>query len=178
MHKFFMERSASLWTAAFCIVAGVILVLYPVAVSNMFVTALAIGALVYGLIHLFRYIQGRRAGISLTGDLFLTVVAGGFALFALVSPQSILAILPLALGCMLLVDCVGKLPLAVAAFRGGYPGRGLFVLSAMLPGLLGLVILINPFSTARLMVVAFGVSLIVDGMGELMTVLLQKRRKD
>ena len=58
MHKFFMERSASLWTAAFCIVAGVILVLYPVAVSNMFVTALAIGALVYGLIHLFRYIQG------------------------------------------------------------------------------------------------------------------------
>lgn len=94
------------------------------------------------------------------------------------SPQSILAILPLALGCMLLVDCVGKLPLAVVAFRGGYPGRGLFVLSALLPGLLGLVILINPFSTARLMVVAFGVSLIVDGMGELMTVLLQKRRKD
>ena len=39
VHKFFMERSASLWTAAFCIVAGVILVLYPVAVSNMFVTA-------------------------------------------------------------------------------------------------------------------------------------------
>ena len=70
VQKFFMERSASLWTAAFCIVAGVILVLYPVAVSNMFVTALAIGALVYGLIHLFRYIQGRRAGIGLTGDTF------------------------------------------------------------------------------------------------------------
>lgn len=66
----------------------------------------------------------------------------------------------------------------MAAFRGGYPGRGLFVLFRPAPGLLGLVILINPFSTARLMVVAFGVSLIVDGMGELMTVLLQKRRKD
>lgn len=178
MHKFFLERSASLWIAALCIVAGAVLALYPVAVSSMFVIALAVGALVYGLIHLWRYIQGRRAGVRLTGDLFLAVVSGAFALFALVSPQSILAILPLVLGSMLLVDGIGKLPLAVAALRGAHPGRGMFVLSSLIPGILGIIILINPFSTARLMIVVFGASLIADGAGELVTALLDRRDRD
>ena len=118
MFEFFWVRAASVWVAALYIAMGVLLFAFPAASSTFFVWALAGGAAAYGVSHLVRYLQERKAaGKGNPGDLFLTVLPAAFSAFALVWPQTILAMLPLVLGSLLLVDGVGKLPLAITGSR-------------------------------------------------------------
>ena len=110
MFQFFWTRAASVWVAALYIAMGVLLFAFPAATGTFFVWALAGGAAAYGVSHLVRYLQGRKAGAANPGDLFLTVLPAAFSVFALIWPQAILSVLPLVLGSLLLVDGIGKLP--------------------------------------------------------------------
>ena len=83
--------------------------------------------------------------------------------------------LPLILGSLLLVDGVGKLPLMLAAIRGKYPNMVPLILASAIPIVLGILIVVNPFQTAKLVVAVFGISLVADGTSDFLTVLMEKR---
>lgn len=174
MFGFFWARSASVWIAGFYVLAGLLLALFPVTVSTVFVWALAGGAGLYGAAHLWRYLQSRRQGHASTGDLFLTVLPAAFALFALMQPQAVLSVLPLVLGSLLLIDGVGKVPLCLQALQKSAPGLWPLALSCLLPLVLGALILFNPFGTVQLVVRVFGISLVADGASDFATVWQQK----
>ena len=175
MFQFFWVRAASVWIAVLYAVMGALLLLFPVPSSTLFIWALAAGAGVYGASHLVRWVQNRKARNANPGDLFLTILPAAFAVFSIVWPQAVLSVLPLVLGSLLLVDGVGKLPLAIAGLRDRLPGMIPLMLSSLLPILLGAVIVVNPFTTVRIVVMVFGASLIADGISDLATVLLEKR---
>lgn len=176
MFEFFWVRAASVWVAALYIAMGVLLFAFPAASSTFFVWALAGGAAAYGVSHLVRYLQERKAaGKGNPGDLFLTVLPAAFSAFALVWPQTILAVLPLVLGSLLLVDGVGKLPLAITGLREQYPGMIPLALSSVVSIVLGALLVINPFAAVRIAVMVFGGALVADGVSDLATVILEKR---
>lgn len=175
MFEFFWTRSASLWVAALYIAMGVLLFAFPAASSTVFVWALAAGAAAYGVSHLIRYLQDRKADKGNPGDLFLTVLPAAFSAFALIWPQTILSVLPLVLGSLLLIDGVGKLPLAITGLREQFPGMVPLALSAVLPIVLGALLVFNPFAAVRIAVMVFGAALVADGASDLATVILEKR---
>lgn len=175
MFEFFWVRAASVWIAVLYIVMGLLLLAFPGASSTLFVWVLAAGAAAYGASHLWRYIQGRRSGGALSGDLFLSILPAAFAGFALLWPEAVLSVLPLVLGSLLLVDGVGKLPLALTAIRDKYPNMVPMILASVIPILLGILIVVNPFQTAKIVVMVFGLSLVADGASDFLTVLLDKR---
>lgn len=175
MFEFFWVRTASVWIAALYLMMGLALLLFPAAGSTLFIWALAAGAGIYGAGHLIRWFQGRKAGRENPGDLFLTVLPAAFAAFALIWPRAVLSVLPLVLGSLLLVDGVGKLPLAVHGLRVRAPGMVPLALSSVLPMVLGTVIILNPFATAQVAVMVFGASLIADGASDLATLILEHR---
>lgn len=119
--QFFWSRTASVWIALLYIILGLPLLLFPSASGSVFVWALAAGAAVYAASHLWRYIQGRKMEQASGGDLFLAVLPLAFAIFSISWPQAILSFLPLVLGALLLVDGVGKAPLAIAAIQSKPP---------------------------------------------------------
>lgn len=175
MFEFFWVRTASVWIAALYLMMGLALLLFPAAGSTLFIWALAAGAGIYGAGHLIRWFQGRKAGRENPGDLFLTVLPAAFAAFALIWPRAVLSVLPMVLGSLLLVDGVGKLPLAVHGLRVRAPGMVPLALSSVLPMVLGTVIILNPFATAQVAVMVFGASLIADGASDLATLTLEHR---
>lgn len=175
MFQFFWTRTASVWVAALYILMGILLFAFPAASSTLFVWALAAGAGAYGLIHLIRYLQARKMGCGNPGDVFLAVLPAAFAAFSLIWPQAVLSVLPLVLGSLLLVDGVGKLPLAYMGVREQHPGMIPMLLSSIVPILLGGLIIINPFTTMQLVVMVFGAALAADGISDLVTVILEKR---
>lgn len=175
MFQFFWVRTASVWIAALYILLGVTLLAFPEGSGTLFVWALAAGAAVYALAHLARYGQSRRADRPQPGDLFLTVLPLAFCVFALLWPEAILSFLPLVLGSLLLIDGVGKLPLALAALRQKSASRLPLALACLIPLALGVLILIDPFQTARLVIMVFGAALILDGVSDLGTCLTEKR---
>ena len=62
MFQFFWVRAASVWIAALYAAMGALLFLFPAASSTLFVWALAAGVGAYGVSHLVRYLQSRKAG--------------------------------------------------------------------------------------------------------------------
>ncbi len=171
MFNYFWSRNASVGMAVLYIALGLPLVLFPAAVGTAFVWALAIGCVMYAIPHLIRYLQGRKVGQSFGGDLFLTVLPLFFALFALFRPHVILSFLPFVLGALLLMDGVGKLPLMLAAIQDHAPGLAFCVISTLVPLIVGLVLIVNPFQAAQMVIMVFGIGLIVDGIGDLITAL-------
>lgn len=174
MVMYFWERSASVWIALLYMVMGGLLLAFPAATSTVFVWALAGGAACYGVSHLLRYLQTRKKGTASPADLFLTVLPVAFAVFALVWPQTLLSFLPLVLGSLLLLDGVGKLPLAIMAMRAHTPDTTALLLSSLIPLVLGAVIVVNPFQTVQLVVRIFGVGLIADGVADFAAVLTSR----
>ena len=86
-----------------------------------------------------------------------------------------MSVLPLVLGSLLLVDGIGKLPLAITGLREQFPGMIPLALSSVVPIVLGALIVINPFAAVRIAVMVFGAALVADGVSDLATVILEKR---
>lgn len=170
MFQFFWSRAACVWIALLYVALGLPLLLFPDVSGTVFVWALAIGAAIYGVSHLWRYFQSREKGQ--TGDLFLGILPLGFSVFALLSPQAILSFLPIVLGALLLMDGVGKLPLMVRGIREKSPAMVPLIVSAVLPVLIGIVLMVNPFTVAKMVIMAFGLTLMADGVSDLITALL------
>lgn len=175
MVMYFWERSASVWIALLYVLMGGLLLAFPAATGTVFVWALAGGAACYGGSHLLRYWQDRKNGGASPADLFLTVLPLAFTVFALAWPQTLLSFLPLVLGSLLLLDGVGKLPLAFLALRSRTPDATALLLSSLIPLVLGMVIVVNPFQTFQLVVRIFGLGLIADGIADFAAVLTARR---
>lgn len=173
--QFFWSRTASVWIALLYIVLGLPLLLFPGASGSVFVWSLAAGAAVYAVSHLWRYLHSRKAGQASGSDLFLTVLPLAFSVFSLIWPEAILSFLPLVLGALLLIDGVGKLPLAIAGIRDEIPAMFPLLLSSLLPIALGILLLVNPFPAAQLVIMVFGVALIGDGISDLVTALMNRK---
>ena len=142
--QFFWSRTASVWIALLYIILGLPLLLCPGASGSVFVWALAAGAAVYAVSHLWRYIQGRKMERASGGDLFLAVLPLAFAIFSISWPQAILSFLPL-------------------------------VLSSLIPIVLGVLLVVNPFHVAQLAIMIFGAALVADGVSDLVTALISRK---
>lgn len=173
--QFFWTRTASVWIALLYIILGLPLLLFPGASGSVFVWALAAGAAVYAVSHLWRYIRERKTGQASGGDLFLTVLPLAFSIFSLSWPQAILSFLPLVLGALLLVDGVGKVPLVIAAIRSKPPILIPLLLSSLIPIVLGTLLVVNPFHAAQMVIMIFGAALVADGVSDLVTAVMSQK---
>ena len=175
MVQFFWSRSASLWIAILYILLGALLLLFPGVTGTVFVWALAAGAAVYGLSHLWRYLQSRKGEVPAAADLFLSVLALVFALFALLRPVAILSFLPFVLGGLLLLDGVGKIPLAVQVLRMQSSMTAPVCISVLIPLAVGLLLFLYPFSAVKMTIMLFGAALVLDGISDASSAIMAKR---
>lgn len=172
---FFWSRTASVWIALLYIIMGLPLLLFPDLSGSVFVWFLAAGAGVYAISHLWRYIQGRKIEQASSGDLFLVVLPLAFSIFALFRPLTILSILSLALGALLLVDGVGKIPLVIPAIQSKASILIPLLLSSLIPLLLGVLLIVNPFHAVRFVIMIFGAGLMIDGISDLVTAIISHK---
>ena len=174
MFQFFWNRTASVWISVLYILLGLPLLLFPTASGSVFVWSLAAGSAVYAASHLWRYLQGHKAGTSSSTDLFLFILPLAFSIFSAFWPSVILSFLPLVLGALLLVDGVGKLPLVISSIQAKASAMIPLALSSLIPVLLGILLVMNPFRTAQLVIMTFGAALLADGVTDLFTALMSR----
>ena len=165
----------SVWIAILYLFLGLPLLLNPVASGTFFIWALAAGSAVYAVSHLARYIQERKEGLASGGDLFLTVVPLLFTIASLIWPQTVLAFLPLVLGALLLVDALGKVPLTIGAIELDSPAMIPLAMSCFFPALLGILLMVNPFSAVHVVIRLFGIVLLITGIIELIATVISHR---
>ena len=168
--KLFTSLRRQTLAAALCIIAiGLIFVIYPGTALDTLVRVLAAAALVVGAIKTAGYFLIKNADRPSRGSLALGLLIFIFALFFLIKPQLIVSILYVLIGFALLLDGMLQLQSAMD-LRRFRSNKWVIVLAlSALTILLAFVVLLDPFSTAKTLVMVSGIFLIVSGVTDLIS---------
>ena len=157
-------RKSLITTSILYTILGLVLIIAPGKALRL--ACFLIGAVTvwYGL---SKIIACRRYGMAGDGqpfDLSLGVVLLALGLFLLISPQFIVSIVPVALGIYILVDSVSAIKRAQDMKALGFEKWWISLTAALVLSLLGLVMVLRPFSLMSHLVVFIGVSFVFDGV--------------
>ena len=163
---YYSEDNRGLWLSILMIVIGLVLVLWPGHVMATAVRVLGFALLASGGILIYSWNRGRaQASDPLTlGEGILLAVAG---IFVLLTPGFIISIVPWAVGCVVLVNGILNFAQALDQKRAGYGGWMLSLIMAILTIGFGGLIILKPFSTMEMLVIAMGVIIIYNGVSNL-----------
>ena len=146
-------------------VLGVILTFFPHRSANI-ICYIGGGLLIlYGIVKITTYF---RTNVALAGHLFSTgliALAGG--LVVVLMPEVLAAVIPLLIGFALIACSMLQLEMALGLSRMKYPRWYLTLAGAVLMLVLGVVILVNPFSTSLLLLRFIGISMLIEAVCDL-----------
>ena len=176
MFRTFWTKTSSSWLALLYIVLGAVLLFFPSLSFRIFSWGLGGVLIISGLVLIFQSFRMKKAGVETGGELVIGLIAVGMGLLFLSVPKMLVSILPFLLGALLILLGICNFPAAREAFRTRHPGRWFLTVNALVPLLLGLVLVINPFGLITSIISFFGICLIISGVLELSGVMYMKRR--
>ena len=148
---------------------GLVLTIFPGLASSIVFNAIGIVGIVIGAIHLIRYFKmDPHASLKSNGMVLgLLWLVGGILIIAL--KGFLLSLLPMFFGLVLLVGGILKLQYALNFKRMGVTRWYLELAATILSIAFGAIILINPFSTALLLMRIVGIALLIEGIQNLIS---------
>lgn len=170
------------WTeiilGAAAILLGLLLLIWPNLAVNVLLNGIGIFCIVVGVILIVRYfmLDTRQAIVSNDLAIGLTWIAGGVLIIALKS--LLISILPFFFGLIVLIGGLVKVQGALSFKRMNSVHWYLELICALVSILLGVLILINPFSTAMLLMRVIGAALLIEGVSDLISCRQFKRTKE
>ncbi|HBG54972.1 MAG TPA: hypothetical protein DDW99_01745 [Ruminococcaceae bacterium] len=162
-------RRQSLILALCYLLIGIFFVLWPGTAVDVIVRVIAMGALIVGAIRIVEFFSSRKYDRPFSNSLAGGVVLAVLGIFMLARPQVIVSILYVLLGGALILNGILAVQSAMDLWHF-QPQRKLVLLAlGLLTLILGVIVLLNPFSTARALVLVSGVFLIIGGATDLVS---------
>lgn len=152
--------------AAIYVVFGVILVIYPGAVTEMMAYALAIGFFALAVISFYNYFNRTALEATVRNDFVIGVIALVLGIIAIAKKGAILDFIPLILGIVIIVSGVKKLQDAINMIRlkvGGWLTVGIL---AVLTVAFGVVMVCLADEAKNAIIRVIGVGLIFSGLSD------------
>lgn len=146
------------------LVLGLFLLIFPEVSGSVICYLIAAALLLDGVRHTICYFRDQLSEALAGYDLALGGCELLLGLFVLIRPAVMLKMLPVCLGLALLVSGVIRLQRAFDLRRAGFgPWRTVLILGATV-AMLGLLMLIDPFSTAKVLLVFLGISMVINAV--------------
>ena len=171
--RHFSEKLRLSWTeivlGAAAILLGMVLLIWPDIAATLVITVIGAVCIVMGLINIVRYsaLETRQALISNELALGLVGIAVGIALICL--RQQLISLLFVFCGLAVLAGGIMKVQSTLCFKRMHARLWYLELISACISVVLGALILFNPFSSAMLLMRVIGVSLVLEGVVDLIS---------
>ena len=170
MDKFLSLLSrGNLVAALIFLILGLCLIIFPEPSGAVICYLIAAALLLDGLRHVISYFRGELSETIHGYDLALGGTEILLALFALLRPNHMLSLLPICLGAALVVSGVIRLQRALDLRRGGVSAWQTVLIMGALVALLGLLMLINPFTSAKVLLICLGISMVINAVCLLLT---------
>ena len=142
---------------------GVILVAKPGLTLQVVVRLLGIGLLVGGAIVLWGYFNGKDEEKVSYLNLFGGLLAAAAGFVVLVRPSIIVNLFPTIMGIIAVLNGVLNLTKSLDLKKNGLLNWQPPCILALITVVLGIIVLLNPFSTMKVLIMAVGVMLIYNG---------------
>ena len=163
-------------SAGVCIVGGLILLLFPRVALDVAMYAISALIILSGASRLYQYFQeSKQDTVLFQSDLLAGLLSLGVGIFLITNVHGVEKLVPTLFGILLLGFAIVNLQRALDAKNQGNP-RWKFVMAlAVASGVLGIVILYNPFRALHTAVKIIGISLIFEGVADCMSLKLLGR---
>lgn len=154
------------------LIAGIILILNPsISVSVVGVIA-AIGMIVFGIFKVIGYFSKDLYRLAFEYDLAFGVLLIILGIIELAKPGTFLTILCTTIGIAALADGLFKIQIALNAKPFGISKWWLIMAIAVITSLIGILLIFNPVKSSEALVILFGITILIEGLLNLATVLL------
>ncbi|HIR12843.1 MAG TPA: DUF308 domain-containing protein [Candidatus Choladousia intestinavium] len=166
MKKF---RRSYILLSALYVVLGIVLLVWPATSVRMICYILGFVMVVLGITYGILYFTKDRLSGVLQMDLVIGIVCLAFGAFILLNPEFLASVLPFAMGIILLLGAVVKFQSAWNMKRLGFKKWYLVMILALLMVLLAVLLLWNPFTEEKYMILYTGACLVLDGLTNLIS---------
>ena len=165
----FIKRAKVAYISACAAIAviGLILIIFPEISMLAVCYMLGISAIVFGIVKFTGYFSSDPNGLALQFDFAFGVIAILLGLIVILHPGNVMALVPVIMGIYFMIDGIMKIQTAVDAKRFGVNGWWLILVSAIVTGAVGILLLINPFESAVALTVLLGITLLADGLSNI-----------
>lgn len=165
LKEFFKQvRWGTFVSALLTIIVGILLIALPERLSHVLCVIVGVLFLISGVFAVAGYFARRISDMS---DFVLGFVQIAVALWLFIAPDSALRVLMAVFGVMLLLRAIAGMGHAMESYKANakYWWTGLAV--SVLTLVLAIVILCNPFTTLRVLMIVAGIAFIYDGIADM-----------
>lgn len=172
MFKFFQKsKIAYVIMSVLLFAVGMCLIIWPALITKVICYVIGSIALIAGIIELViffaRDISVRTVSYSLIIGFLLSI----FGLILLLKPDNSAVFFSMLFGVFIIIDSVLKLQTSFELRNLGVLRWWVNLLLALASAVLGVLLVINPFATTNILFVFMGISLVVDALENIWTVI-------
>ena len=177
--RVFLQKMKENWilSAVLTVLAGLVLTLFPGQTLKVISYVMGGAAVSLGIVRSVRYFrQDHTYPFLFQSDLIVGLLAVGFGLFLIASPEKVLSMVPFVFGVLLAGCGVGNILRALDAKKAGLPAWKALLALALISVAAGVLCMVNPFEVMETTVIVIGGSLIYTGVTDIATTLAVRKR--
>ena len=142
---------------------GLFCILNPGGSLRWFCTLLGILFLANGVIKMIGYFSKDSYCLAFQFDFAFGILMAVVGIFILVRRESVIHLIFVVLGLMILMDALARIQMSIDAKRFGLSFWWRILLAAVLVGIFGMVLLVDPYHGAKMTMILTGVALLLEG---------------
>ncbi|MGN1121316.1 MAG: HdeD family acid-resistance protein [Eubacteriales bacterium] len=178
--KLTKQAKWSFWIlSAASILLGLCFVIKPQTSAQILCIAFGILTAVLGIVQILCFFRRSYFGIPFMGELSFGVLDLLLGFVMIFHSTGVVKALPVIIGVLLIVNSVFRLQTALEARRAGIGAWWAILVGALLGAVLGVLLVLNPFEGASVLMILCGAALIVEGLENLIAyACVSKHMKD
>lgn len=146
------------------IIIGALIAFNPLLTQIVLIYIIGILAIFYGVNLVVRYFRGFDGYASIIIDLIMGLLLVGSGIYVLFNPVISSLTLPMVAGIYLIVDAIVKVPVSYQAYKVFDIPLWIILITILIPFILGLLLVLEPFNTAIQIVMITGIFFIISGI--------------
>lgn len=154
----------------FC-AAGVIFIALPEFSSEIMGICVGIALIIFGAVKLVGYFSKDLFRLAFQYDLEFGILMIVLGAVVLINPEKLMSVICVAIGISILLDGLFKIHISMDSKKFGVKSWWVILVMAIITGVVGIALILNSVTGAKLITVLFGISLLSEGILNLYTVI-------
>ena len=161
--------------AVIMVILGIVLVIWPHILGVMLCYLLGGALIVMGIFQLISFLRGERLGFYNKFVMMMGIVLVLLGIWICAQPRIVLSIIPVVVGIIVLIHGLMDIQYTLDIKKAGSEKWWIALIAAVLTLIVGLLLVLNPFTVYEITMVLVGVAMLYDGGSDLALLLFSYR---
>ncbi len=153
--------------AVIMVILGIVLVIWPHILGVMLCYLLGGALIVMGVFQLISFLRGERLGFYNKFVMMMGIVLVLLGIWICAQPRIVLSIIPVVVGIIVLIHGLMDIQYTLDIKKAGSEKWWIALIAAVLTLIVGLLLVLNPFTVYEITMVLVGVAMLYDGGSDL-----------